>query len=249
VYSLIGLTGSQIVYYVALTSLLLLGALLVRRQMGRIKTRGDAVMMGFGGLGLFVGLILGPSATPIVNAFMAAAFTLAGILLPLFDKKPAAGAAKTERVRWMMPFGFVAAIGVFAGIAIRANDLLSAPETPLRDLIIAQGFSDEQADAMLKRWAEKATPAQVITPAERKSKSPLLSSSNSPASDLPPPNLTPIADGLRKTLADPSKPLTPDQRLALLSLDPGLKERIDSLRERFTVDETLARLREELSKK
>jgi MFS family permease len=248
VYRTIGLTGSQLAYYVVLFGLLFVSALLVRRQMGRVKTRGDAVMMGFGGLGFFVGLILGLSATPIVNAFMAAAFTLAGILLPMFDKNPAPGVAKNDRVRWMMPFGFVAGIGVFVGIAIRANDLLSAPEAPMRERIIAHGYSEEQADAMLKRWAEKSTPSQIIAPMERKSNSPLLSSSNSTGNRQPIPELAPLTDAMRKAIADTSKPLTPEQRLALLALDPTLKERIDLLRQQFTVDETLTRLRDELAK-
>jgi hypothetical protein len=248
VYRIIGLTGAQLAFYVVLTCLLTLGALFVSWQMPRVKGVRDAVMMGFGSLGLFVGLILGLSASPIVNAFMGAAFTLAGILLPLFDKNPAAGANKARRVLWMMPFGFAGALGLFAGLAIRANDLLSAPKTPTRDALLAEGFSDDQVNNMLARWAEKATPAQILAPVEHKPRNPLLSSGGSPGGGTPPLAQAQLSVELRKSLADTTKLLSVDQRLTLLALDPALKEKIDDFRQTLSAEETLARLNAELAK-
>jgi hypothetical protein len=251
VYQSIGLTGAQLAHYIVLSVLLLLVAWLVRGQMARTTTYRDAVMRGFGGLGLFVGLILGLSASPIVNAFVGAAFTLAGVLVPIYAKNPTTGKT-TKWVLWIMPFGFFAAIGVLAGITIHANDLLSAPRTPMQEALLAEGFTKAQVDGMLNRWAEKSTPTQVLAPEGRKSRSVLLSSGSSdnvpnPPSN-PPPKPTTLSIEMRKALANPKSNLSADQRLTLLSLDPDMKAKIDQLRVTFSADDALAKLNEELSK-
>jgi hypothetical protein len=112
-----------------------------------------AILAGFATIGLWFGLVLGLSTSPIIGSTMTAGFAIAGTLIQsyLASRAPGPGgiALSPPSGRWLLPFAALTVAGMIVGIMIRTNDSFYFGEPNIKKDYIAKGFTPEQADTIM----------------------------------------------------------------------------------------------------
>jgi hypothetical protein len=109
----------------------------------------------FASLGLLVGMVIGLSKSPVVAGAIAGALSLITTLVPKFIDR--AGQRRPVGP-WLLPLSVCAVLGLFAGISIRTNDLLTFKQVHYPRLFEQQGFNPAQIQTLMDRLAAQTQP-------------------------------------------------------------------------------------------
>jgi hypothetical protein len=135
--------------------------------LGWVATVRSRFSAGFAALGAVAGLFLGISSTPVLSTTITAAFTLIGVLIPVyFPKKTEPGVVETAPpsvAEWLFPFAVALAAGALVGITLRVNDSLNFASVSLKDHYSRLGFDEAQVKAIVDRQA-KTVAGESVTP-------------------------------------------------------------------------------------
>jgi hypothetical protein len=123
--------------------------------------------LAFSSLGLFIGLLVGLSASPIVAGLVAAGFVLAGQLIKILPTQnpPSSDSTGTD-IAWLPPLAVFACIGLLSGLIFRVNNTFSLHNSNLRSSFWELGFNQPQVDMIMERVAKNA---KIDLPANRTS--------------------------------------------------------------------------------
>lgn len=132
---------------------LLLGVLLHSVWFAK-RNRQDA--LSFAVLGLLAGTVIGLSQSPVLAGAVAGLLTLLGSLIPLWFKRDA---AVRPLEAWLLPLSLAGLLGLFAGMTLRANDLLTFRPIHYPTQFARQGFNEAQVRTIMDRLAGAVTPA------------------------------------------------------------------------------------------
>ncbi|MGE5354062.1 MAG: hypothetical protein ACM3S2_20235 [Ignavibacteriales bacterium] len=110
------------------------------------------------GIGLLVGLLLGLSISPVIGSVVAGLTALLAAFFGLTESKSVSQATEViERIQRQSrlmalrigSFGFACIIGVFLGVFVRANDLLSASYADKKEAWTKIGIEDSLANQLI----------------------------------------------------------------------------------------------------
>ena len=110
----------------------------------------------YAAVGVFCGLVIGLSNSPVVSTTIASAFVFLGHYFTLKFKPENSLSSLTAQPNhiWLLPFTLFAITGILAGITLKANNLLEYRSVKDR-LIHEIGFSSKQSEKILERWTNE----------------------------------------------------------------------------------------------
>jgi hypothetical protein len=117
---------------------------MIERGRGSAAGSGEAGtvydLLGGASLGMFLGILVGMSATPVVSIVITALVALLAALFGLSDKSPFSTSA--AGARRLIAFGLSATLFMLTGIALRTHETLAPSVDHQREVLRNIGYAD-----------------------------------------------------------------------------------------------------------
>lgn len=140
----------------------LLGTLLYNRS-------GSGEAAGGASVGLLFGMLIGLCDSPIVGTVLSGAIAAVGVVVPALAKSK--DGSQFVRGPFLVSAALLSTLGVVGGIALRTSNVLDfEPRSPsLRQRYEAEGFSNDQVNAIMERLAKTAELPRISRAASKAS--------------------------------------------------------------------------------